>query len=287
MKRPLIAVLIVMLLATMACSVNINIPKIKTGPTQTVNIDEPLIKGNATTKVDIQMGAGTLNLAQGASSLLAGTIKYNVVDWQPKVDHPAENEVSLNQGNAKGFQGIPSSQIINDWQLKLNASVPLDLAINAGAYDATMDLTGLHLHSVAITDGAAKTRVNFTAPNPEKMESFTYQTGASQVELRGLANANFSSMTFTSGAGDYTLDFTGKLLQDTTVDIQSGVSNMSIIVPDGMNVKVINIGAISNIDPQGTWTVNGSTYTMSGSGYNLTIHVNMSLGNLKLVHQGQ
>ena len=62
---------------------------------------------------------------------------------------------------------------------------------------------------------------------------------------------------------------------------------MTIIVPDGTNVKVINLGAISNIDPQGTWTVNGSTYSMSGSGYTLTLHVNMSLGNLKLVHQSQ
>lgn len=287
MKRPLIFVLIVMLLASLACSTNINIPKIKTGPTQTITINEPISSQNAASKVDIQMGAGTLNLAQGADGLVTGTIKYNVTQWQPKVDHPAAGEVSLSQGNVQNFEGIPTSQIINDWQLKLNSSVPLDLSIKAGAYEAVMDLTGLHLHSLAISDGAAKTHVTFTAPNPEKMDTFTYTTGASQVELRGLANANFSSMTFSSGAGDYTLDFTGNLLQDTSVDITSGVSNMTIIVPNRMNVKVITQGAISNIAPQGIWTVNGSTYTVNGNGYTLTLHVNMSLGNLKLVHQGE
>ena len=286
MKRPLIFVLIVMLLASLACSTTI-IHTIKTGPTQTVTINEPISSQNAASKVDIQMGAGTLNLAQGADGLVTGTIKYNVTQWQPKVDHPAAGEVSLSQGNYQNLEGIPTSQIINDWQLKLNSSVPLDLSIKAGAYEAVMDLTGLHLHSLAISDGAAKTHVTFTAPNPEKMDTFTYTTDASQVELRGLANANFSSMTFSSGAGYYTLDFTGNLLQDTSVDINTGVSNMSIIVPNGMNVKVITQGAISNITPHGIWTVNDSTYTISGEGYTLTIHVNMSLGNLKLVHQGE
>jgi hypothetical protein len=285
MKRPLIAVLIVMLLASLACSININLPQIKTGPTQTLTINEPLSSQNAASQVDIQMGAGTLNLAQGADGLVNGTIKYNVTQWQPQVDRSTTGKVSINQGNVKGFEGIPTNQVVNDWQLKLNASVPLDLSINAGAYEAVLDLTGLHLHSLEIADGASKTSVTFSAPNPEKMDTFSYTTGASQVKLIGLANANFSSMSFSSGAGDYTLDFTGKLRQDTSVEINSGVSNMTIIIPNGMNVKVINQGAISNIDPQGTWSVNGSSYSISGEGYLLTLHVNMSLGNLKLVHQ--
>jgi hypothetical protein len=285
MKRPLFFVISALLLASLACSINVNIPRIQTGPTQTVTVNEPVSNSSSTNQVNIEMGAGTLKLAQGTDALVEGAIKYNVPDWQPKVDVAEPGQVSLSQGKVQNFEGLPTSQIINDWQLKLNGSVPLDLSIKAGAYDATMDLTGLHLRSLAIEDGASKTHVSFTAPNPEKMDTFTYSTGASQVELLGLANANFSDMTFTSGAGDYTLDFTGKLQQDTSVEVNSGVSNMTIVVPDGMNVKVINQGAISNIDPQGSWTVNGSTYTISGQGYNLTLHINMSLGNLKLVHQ--
>ncbi len=285
MKRPLIAVLIIMMLATLACSININIPELKTGPTQTFNINEPVPSSSAAARLNIEMGAGTLSLAPGTDGLVTGTIKYNVPIWQPKVDHPSSNEVTISQGSTQNFQGVPSSNITNDWQLLVNTGVPLDLNIKAGAYTGTLDMTGLHLHSLSITDGAAKTRVTFNSPNPEKMDNFSYTTGASQVELRGLANANFASMNFLSGAGDYTLDFTGKLAQDTTVNIESGVSNMTIIIPSGMNVKVINQGAISNIEPQGTWMVNDNTYSISGEGYNLTIHVNMSLGNLKLVHQ--
>ena len=285
MKRPLIAVLIVMMLATLACSINLNIPRIQTGTTQTMSVNEAVTNGKDLTKVTLSMGAGTLSLAGSANGLVEGTIKYNVTDWKPTIDHSAKSAVSISQTGANSFEGIPTSNIINDWQLNLNSSVPLDLAVNAGAYTGNLDLTGLHLRNLAIKDGASKTRVIFNSPNPEKMDTFTYATGASQVELRGLANANFASMTFESGAGDYTLDFTGKLAQDTSVDIKSGVSNMTINIPLGMNAKIISLGAIANITTEGTWTVDGSTYTVSGEGYNLTIHVSMSVGNLKLVHK--
>ena len=36
------------------------------------------------------------------------------------------------------------------------------------------------------------------------MALFRYETGASKVKLTGLANANFGTMDFNSGAGDYT-----------------------------------------------------------------------------------
>jgi len=285
MKRPLIAVMIVLMLASLACSINLNIPRIQTGATQTMTVSEAVPSGDGPTKLTLDMGSGTLNLAAGADKLVEGTIQYNVADWKPTIEHPSTSEVTINQSSANSFEGIPTSNIINDWVLKLNSTAPLDLMVNAGAYTGNLDLSKLHLRNLAIKDGASKTRVIFDSPNPEKMDAFTYSTGASQVELRGLANANFASMTFNSGAGDYTLDFSGTLAQDTSVDIKTGVSNMTIDVPLGMNAKIISTGAIANITPDGTWTVNDSTYSVSGEGYNLTIHINMSVGNLKLVHR--
>jgi hypothetical protein len=284
MKRPLIAVMIVLMLASLACSINLNIPRIQTGATQTMTVSEAVPSGNGPTKLTLDMGSGTLNLAAGGDKLVEGTIQYNVADWKPTIEHSSTSEVTINQSSANSFEGIPTSNIINDWQLKLNSSAPLDLMINAGAYTGNLDLSKLHLSNLAIKDGASKTRVIFNSPNPEKMDAFTYSTGASQVELRGLANANFASMTFNSGAGDYTLDFSGTLAQDTSVDIKTGVSNMTIDIPLGMNAKIISMGAIANITPEGNWMVNDSTYSVSGDGYNLTIHINMSVGNLKLVH---
>jgi hypothetical protein len=106
------------------------------------------------------------------------------------------------------------------------------------------------------------------------------------VELIGLGHANFETLTFSGGAGDYTLDFTGELQRDATVKISAGLGNLRIVIPAGTMAQVAVTGAITNINTQGTWTVNDKRYETSGSGPTLTIEVDMGLGNLTLVREG-
>jgi len=284
MKRPLFAVLIVMLLASLACSVNISIPTMQVGPTKTFNVNEPVPSGVSLASVSLNMGAGTLILTGGASGLVEGTITYNVPDWDPKVT-TTDNGVTLTQGEKPNITGIPTSNLVNDWAMRLSNTVAMDLTIHAGAYKGTMDLSGLHIRSLSIMDGASQNKVTFDTPNPEKMDSLTYRTGASQVELDGLANANFSNMEFDGGAGDYTFDFAGTLAQDSSMTIKTGVSSITIVVPSDMAVTFINSGGVNNINTTGTWTVNGDTYTSGGSGHMLTIHAEIAIGTVKLVHK--
>ena len=67
------------------------------------------------------------------------------------------------------------------------------------------------MKSLVIKDGASDNVVSFDAVNPVNMTKLDYTTGASTVTLKGLANANFDIMSFTGGAGTYTLDFAGTL----------------------------------------------------------------------------
>jgi hypothetical protein len=286
MKRPLIAVIIVMMLATLACSINISLPTMKLGPTKTFTIDEPVPSGVSTADVSLNMGAGTLDLSPGGNALVSGTITYNLAQWEPKVTQNG-NGVTISQGEQTIISGIPSEKLINDWVVNLNNSVPMDLTIQAGAYKGTMDMSGLHLTNLDITDGASQNTVSFNSLNPEIMQSFTYQTGASQVHLKGLANANFATMNFEGGAGDYSFDFSGTSERDATVYIKTGVSNVTISVPVSMSVTFINSGGLSNINTMGTWTVNGNTYTSASTsqGHMLTIHAETAVGSVKLIHQ--
>jgi hypothetical protein len=114
------------------------------------------------------------------------------------------------------------------------------------------------------------------------MDNLTYETGASSVTLTGLANANFSSMNFRSGAGNYTLDFTGELQRDASVEIRSGVSNVIIIVPEGTAARLSYEGALLNVDARDSWQASGGDYTLSGDGPTITIDVDMGAGNLEL-----
>jgi hypothetical protein len=100
------------------------------------------------------------------------------------------------------------------------------------------------------------------------------------VSLTGLANANFSTLTFSGGAGNYTLDFSGELQQDAVATIDAGLGNLSLLIPEGVNAKVTVQGEATNINHGSGWSQRGQTYAQDGEGHTLTIIVKMAAGNL-------
>ena len=284
MKKPLILVLTMLVIASLACSLNINIPRLQTGPTQTFNVNEPLGDTNNELNLSFAMGAGSLKLSGGASDLIDGTIKYNVPSWEPTISK-SSSSLTIKQPEATNINGIPTDNIVNEWDMRLNGSQVYNLNIVAGAYKGDLDLSGLHIRNLDISDGASETRVLFNVDNPETLDQFTYKTGASKVTMYGLAHANFKNMLFESGAGTYTLDFGGTLRQDANVTVKSGFSDLSIIIPIGMKATIVNAGKISNISTTGKWTVDNNAYQTDGDGPVVTIQVEMAVGNLQLIHQ--
>ncbi|GAB4505759.1 MAG: hypothetical protein Fur0043_27570 [Anaerolineales bacterium] len=158
----------------------------------------------------------------------------------------------------------------------------MELTIEAGAYHGTYELGGLSLTGLTIKDGAASVQVSFSEPNPTEMGIFRYETGASTVTLSGLANANFSTLVFNCGAGDFTLDFSGELQRDAVVTIDSGFSDLKLVIPKDVNAKVTLEGAAVNVNHSSGWTQSGQLYTQSGNGPTLTILINMGAGNVTI-----
>jgi len=272
-------------LVSLACSININLPdtQVKTGPTVTDNISVPLLADKqAIADVTLNFGAGKLYLAPGATGeLISGIATYNVADFKPVVTVDSNN-ITLEQGNLK-LNRIPiiNSNIINDWNLSLGNS-PMSLLIKAGAYTGSYELGGLSIHSLDVTDGASKVDLSFSKPNLVEMTTLKYTTGASTVSLTGLGNANVTNLSFSGGAGEYTLDFSGQISRDMTVSIEAGVSSVTVIIPEGTNAQVITDNGLSTVSTTGSWNQNGNNYQLAGSGNTITIQVKMGAGSLRL-----
>jgi N-terminal domain of toast_rack, DUF2154 len=287
-RSGILAAALILALATLACSLSASLPvtQIKTGPTRTVDIQIPMPKEPSTgVELNLEFMAGEMKLTPGASGYLAsGTATFNAANFEPKVEANGSS-YTLRQGELK-FDGIPNfkGEIQNELNLQL-ANTPLSLNIKAGAYDGSFELGGLSLEKLAISDGASKATGTFSAANQVEMSSFTYSTGTSTVVLKGLSNANFEQMTFTSGAGDYTLSFDGDLRRDSSVTIESGPSTVNIIVPAGTNARVTFDGSLASVHAGGEWNQNGSVYTLSGSGPTIAITVKMGAGTLNLKNE--
>ncbi|NUM43930.1 MAG: hypothetical protein HUU38_04425, partial [Anaerolineales bacterium] len=233
----------------------------------------------------LSLGAGELTLNPDAeSALVEGTVSYNVPDFKPELTTQGGN-LTLEQGELS-IQGIPQfdDEVENHWDLSLGTT-PMTLRIQAGAYVGKYDLGGLSLENLYIADGAADVNLDFSAPNLVEMGVLDYSTGASNLTLTNLSNANFSTLIFTSGAGNYTLDFSGTFQRDANVKVEAGLSTVRLLVPEGMNVKLTFDGGLTNVSMSGGWEkLNDTSYIQTGEGPTLTITVEMGAGNLELLN---
>jgi hypothetical protein len=284
MIRKFLPVLLVLALSTIACGFNVSVPinTVKPGPIVSDSIQVPL-PANTASPVDLSLafGAGTLKIHSGSTdAMVSGTAAYNIADFKPVVTVNGST-VRIQQGNWH-LTGIPDlSNIKNSWDLSLG-NQPLNLSIEAGAYHAEYQFGGLALANLTVKDGASDARMNFGSPNLTGMSLLSYETGASNVSLTGLGNADFSSLLFHGGAGNFTLDFTGSLKRDASVNIETGVSNTTLVIPSGVPVQLTVDGGLSNITTDSGWSKNANLYTQAGSGPQLTIVVNMGAGNLTI-----
>ena len=282
-RKRFLMLMTVLALASLACSVTVDLPveRVTPGPTQEIDIQVEEPDANEA-DVLLTFGAGELRLSPGADGyLISGSATFNLEDFRPKIKVNG-NKVRLETGDF-GINGVPSlkEEVKNKWDLKFS-EMPMRLSINAGAYQGNFDLGGLSLKALDISDGAADVRLKFSERNKVEMETLRYITGASNVRLSELGNANFTSMIFRSGAGDYSLDFSGDWQRDAVVTVESGISNVVIIVPEGQTARVYFKGGLTSVDVRGGWQKSGDQYSLEGNGPVLTINVDMGAGNLQL-----
>lgn len=285
MKRPLMNLfaafaVLSLALSSLACSFTVNVPTVKTGDLRTVEISEDYPEVRPA-ELTIKMGGGKLDLRGGSAQLVDGSIEYNVDNWDPSVERDGR-AVVISQ---KVTGSIPfGDQIENNWNLMLG-SQPMDLTIEAGAYEGTLDLSGVPLTRLKITDGASQSNLVIDTPNPVQMESFSYETGASNVKITGIANSDTDEFNFSGGAGNFTLDFSGTLKRDMRADLEGGLGNITIIIPRGMNARIDLSSSLNTISTEGAWTVENDVYSTNGEGPLLRIRVQVGVGNLNLVNE--
>ena len=278
MNAKIIIALLVLALASLACGFSIDLPeRPQAGPEVEESITVAIPDSNET-RLTLSFGAGKLKLSPGAegANLVEGNALYNIPDLKPEIQKSG-NSIEISQGDFKSLP--PLNDMKNEWDLRLS-DTPLDLMVQAGAYHGNMELGGLALKSLTVKDGAPNVELSFDQPNQTEMSILRYETGASEVKLSGLANANFSTLTFSGGAGNYTLDFSGELQRDAVVTVGSGLGNMTLIIPEEVDAVVTVEGTALNISHGSGWVQNGQKYTQSGSGPTLTVVVKMAAGNL-------
>jgi hypothetical protein len=245
--------------------------------TDVIDIAPPTRDGIS--RLELAMGAGTLTLNPGsAGKLVHGTISYNVPEWKPKITRH-EHTVRIEQD--KSNLAMIKGKTVNDWDLQLGSS-PIDLALSAGAAKVRLDLGGLKLTGLTISQGASDLSLALDEPNQAEIDTFHFTAGAARSDLHGLGFLNARRMEFNGGAGLLALNFDGQLHQDLSVKLSASAGSVTIAVPDGVPSDAKLNGVMTNVKSDRAWSRSQGRYYLDGTGPGLTFDLRMSVGSLEL-----
>lgn len=222
-----------------------------------------LEQGNAD-RIDatIRMAAGTLTVEGEADALLDADFTYNIPEWEPKVTYDVNDGVGqLDIRHADNDALSIMDEARNEWDLRLNEEVLMDLRVEMGAGDHDLDLEGLALTELDVKLGAGDMTLTL-GDNPE----------LDRIELD-------------IGAGDIEIDFNEGWGQNIRVSIQGGIGKTSLILPQDIGVRVTATQGIGNIDASGLSRQSGAwvneAYGVSNN--NMEIDIQAGIGEIKIV----
>jgi len=241
--------------ALAACSGGVRVGDLQT-KSQTVEL------GDAdTVNVDIQMGAGDLDVSGGASELLDATFTYNVAKLNPRATYSngrlevKDSDVKTGIGSLFDLNGYR-----NEWDLSLNEDVPMEMQMDLGAGRSTLTLGALDLTGLDINGGAGDLDLDLTSS--QSLRRFDLEMGVGKV----------------------TIDLTGDWQKDLDARIVGGVGGLHLRLPAEVGLRIRVATGIGNIVANGL-TRDGDTFTNDAYGVSdvtLRIDIDSGVGQINL-----
>lgn len=211
--------------------------------------------------VEVDIGAGELDVSGGSSELLEATFTYNVEELNPEAVYN-NGKVVVRHDDVK--EGIATffdlDNYRNEWDLRFNNDVPMDMSIDLGAGRTALSLGSLSLTGLDINAGA----------------------GGVSLDLSG--SRSLTRLDFKMGAGEIDLDLSGKWKDDLDASLQGGVGEMTLILPSEVGVRAVVNTGIGGVDTSGL-NKDGNIYTNDAYGVSdvtLNIDIDGGVGQINL-----
>jgi hypothetical protein len=109
-------------------------------------------------EVVLNFGAGQMDVAGGADDWVNGKAIYEPEKMKPKVSYNLGGKVGKVEISQPDYFKI--GKMKNEWELKLNEDVPVDLVVNAGASETDLDLKGIQLSNLEVNAGVGDITVD-------------------------------------------------------------------------------------------------------------------------------
>jgi hypothetical protein len=193
-------------------------------------------------RVEINLGAGDLEVTGGADKLLEADFNYNVAKLKPEVGY-TDGTLVVRQPDVRGLptlRGITDYR--NEWGLRLNDQVPMDLRVNVGAGTSDLQLAGLSLTGLNIILGAGLYTVDLSGDWARDLD-VTIDAGAADISVRLPKDVGarvevedgphtIFATGLTKNGGVYTNAAYGVSEVTLQVDMKAGIGNINLEVEE-------------------------------------------------------
>lgn len=133
--------------------------------------------------VKIKMGAGDLKVTGGAEKLLEADFAYNVAKLKPEVEF-TDGTLVLQHPEVRGYRSPQDiKDFRNEWDLRLNNDVPMNLSLDMGAGTSDLQLAGLSLTGLDILLGAGECMLELSGDWARDLD-VTINAGAANITVR-------------------------------------------------------------------------------------------------------
>jgi hypothetical protein len=236
-RKRLAGAVLAVWLAAVACNSLVGNTSAQT-QTRTQAVD---LEGAGSARVRIDFPAGRLKVEHGAAGLMQATFTSNVADWEPQVDYQVDGdqgELVVDQRDADLTIG---RELINEWTIQLNDSVPLDLEIHTGAGESTLDLSAMNVTALRVETGAGSTNLDLSGGwDHDVTVTLTGGVGEIKVKLPGEMGVRVNLDTALVGVtttglekdgNGYINQAYGAAAHTLTLDIQAGIGSIELAAP--------------------------------------------------------
>lgn len=241
--------------------------------------------------VDVEYIAGEIRVAPAEGGLLYDThLRYDAARMRPEREWSADGDA----GQLKlGFAGLDKDDNVDIdldgdehgfLELGLSRDVATDLKLKVGAALAEIELGGIPITRLVYQTGASDTELSFDSANPLAMETLELAVGAAEFTATGLGNARFENLEFRGGVGDVVLDFAGEWSASASSSIEMGLGSLTLVVPEGLGVRITKTGFLAALDAPGFTKVDGAWQSTGydSATHKLDIRLRAALGSIEV-----
>lgn len=244
--------------------------------------------GERMLRATLDFGAGRVVVQPGlAKDLYRAAVRYDAERSAPVQSYDARTgilRVGLESVGGGGVRVTSRKQLEQTGRFEFSPDIPLSFTANLGAADATIDLGGTTLVDVGVHSGATRSSLTFSRPTQGECRKAQFTVGASELDVRQLANAGCETIQVEGGIGRATLGFEGTWRRNSSVAVAMSMGTITLRVPRGVGLQITAGRFMTSLDVEGL-TRSGnvwSTANYSAAPRKLTIELKTSMAGVNV-----